>query len=55
MSENQLNLMATDPPDTMVLRGHDNLQRVVETTEMHWLGAEGVVTFPEGVCDGLLE
>ncbi len=52
MSEKQLNDKATGSPpkstDPRILSGRDNPQTVVETTEMHWLGAEGGVIYPEG-------
>ncbi len=51
MSEEQLNGQNESPPGTTrpgILSGHGDPERVVETAEMRWLGAEGGVIYPEG-------
>ena len=57
MSEKQLNESkptesALGTTELRILSGHDDPQGVVETTAMHWLGAEGIVVYPEGEHHG---
>lgn len=57
MSDQQLEPMATksDPsgPNPTITGGRDTPLRVIETSQMDWLGAEAGVIFPEGGSDVL--